>query len=54
MSTSFQGFLTKYCKELPSSNTTSLKQLFNLAESFQELMNHFFCWRFAVGEKPTC
>lgn len=33
MSTSFQGFLTKYCKEFTSSNTTSLKQLFNLADS---------------------
>lgn len=33
MSTLLQGFLTKYCKELTSSNTTSLKQLFNLADS---------------------
>ncbi len=33
MSPSFRGFLTKYCKELTSSNTTSLKKLFQLADS---------------------
>ena len=33
MTASFQGFLTKYCKELTSSDTTSLKKLFALADS---------------------
>lgn len=33
MNRSFQGFLTKYCKELTSSDTTSLKKLFALADS---------------------
>lgn len=33
MSATFQGFLTKYCKELTSSDTTSLKKLFVLADS---------------------
>lgn len=33
MSQSFRGFLSKYCKELTSSNTTSIKKLFHLADS---------------------
>lgn len=33
MSLSFQGFLTKYCKELTASDTSSLKKLFKLADS---------------------
>lgn len=33
MSQSFRGFLSKYCKELTGSNTTSIKKLFHLADS---------------------
>lgn len=33
MKLSFRGFLVKYCKELTSSNTTSLKKLFQLADT---------------------
>lgn len=33
MKATFRGFLTKYCKELTSSNTVSLKKLFQLADS---------------------
>lgn len=33
MKSTFRGFLTKYCKELTSSNTASLKKLFQLADS---------------------
>lgn len=33
MRLSFRGFLAKYCKELTSSDTTSLKKLFELADT---------------------